>query len=154
MIRQVVLGPAVRATLAAHVAAKPDLETGGILVGRHLDEESVEVTAASPPGPRATHRRFSFSRDTKFLQSWLDEQFAQGEGEFDYVGEWHVHLALNAPPSSVDRRSLFRIARKKNYATSSPILIIVESSPPTRRFCAYGFAVKPKRVESALVTAS
>lgn len=91
------------------------------------------------------HRRFWFSRDTSFLQRWLDDEYERSGGTVDYVGEWHVHPQLETPPSYVDRGALWRIARKPNYVTTEPILLIVEDSPVDRRFRVYGFELNPKK---------
>lgn len=145
MFERVVIDPAVRAAVAGHARSLPGKETGGILLGLGVDATMVKLTRASPPGPRALHQRFAFSRDTRFLQRYLDDTYDQTGGHEDYVGEWHVHPALDAPPSRVDRRSLFRIARRSNYATDNPVLLIVEEAPPARRLRVYGFAVKPQK---------
>lgn len=92
----------------------------------------------------------AFSRNTRFLQRYLDSIHDRTEVHEDYIGEWHVHHALNAPPSRTDRRSLWRIARRKNYATDNPILIIVEQTPTQRCYRAYGFVAKPKQAHSEL----
>jgi integrative and conjugative element protein (TIGR02256 family) len=147
---RVVIPAAVRATLAGHAASIKGRETGGILLGYPLDDTTLMISRASPPGPRALHSRFSFLRDTRFLQRYLDGIHNRSEGREDYVGEWHVHPALDAPPSRTDRRSLWRIARRKNYATDNPILLIVEQTPAQRRFRVYGFAVKPERAHHEL----
>jgi integrative and conjugative element protein (TIGR02256 family) len=111
-----------------------------------LDANTLRVTEVSPPGPRAVKLPFYFSRDTRFLQRWLQRRYGLSGGRDDYVGEWHVHHALDAPPSCVDRRSLWRIARRSNYPTDTPILLIVEHIPEQRRTRAYGFAVKPAKM--------
>jgi integrative and conjugative element protein (TIGR02256 family) len=147
--RAVIPAPAL-AALAGHAASMNGRETGGILLGYALDATTLRITRASPPGPRALHRRFSFSRDTRFLQKYLDSIHDRTEGREDYVGEWHVHPALEAPPSRTDRRSLWRIARRKNYATDNPVLLIVEHTPAERRYRAYGFAIKPRRTHQEL----
>jgi integrative and conjugative element protein (TIGR02256 family) len=136
---------AVRAAVAGHTRSSPGKETGGILIGRAVNLTTLRVTRASPPGPRALHRRLSFSRDTQFLQRYRDDVHDRTDGDEDYIGEWHVHPALDTPPSLVDRRSMWRIARRGNYATTNPVLMIVEDAPPERRIRAYGFAAKPKR---------
>lgn len=151
---RVYIKPAARAAICGHARSKPASETGGILLGRHLDDSTLLVTRASPPGPRARHGRFFFSRDTAFLQRYLDAVHDRTEGHEDYVGEWHVHLALDAPPSCVDRRSLYRIARGANYGTTNPVLVIAEHSPPTIRLRSYGFLGRPKRQMSELTSLS
>lgn len=66
-------------------------------------------------------------------------------GEEDYVGEWHVHPALDAPPSRTDRGSLRRIARSSRYAVTEPVLTIVEHSPPELRLRCYRFVSRRRR---------
>lgn len=149
VIDRVVLGPAVRASIAGHIAAVPDRETGGILLGRSNRRGVVTVTKVSPPGPRAVHKRYFFLRDTRFLQRWLDNEYERSDAAEDYVGEWHVHPKLDAPPSCVDRRAHWRIARRSNYKTDEPVLLIVENAPAARRFRVYGFEVRPKRWQEA-----
>lgn len=150
MYEQVSIPAAVRAALAGHASSITGHETGGILLGHQEDATTLRVSRASPPGPRALHSRFAFSRDTRFLQRYLDEIHDRSEGSEDYIGEWHVHHALDAPPSRTDRRSLWRIARRQNYATDNPILLIVEQTSTQRRYRAYGFVVKPKRAHNDL----
>src|SRR5688572_10984246 len=115
MYERVVIDAGARAALSAHVAVEPRRETGGILLGHALDQQTVRVAEVSPPGPRAIKLPFYFSRDTKFLQRWLELRYARSDGRDDYLGEWHVHHALGVLPSCIDRRSLWRIARKDNY---------------------------------------
>lgn len=145
MIEHVVIGPSVRSAIAAHVRAAHKIETGGILIARQAGEGVLEVTVATGPGPRAVRRRHFFLRDEVFLQLVLDREVARSDGAVEYVGEWHVHPALDAPPSFVDRRSLWRIACRPNYPTSRPVLLIVESANGERRLRAYEFAVDPKK---------
>lgn len=144
MYERVIINAGVRSALSAHVSAEPLRETGGILLGFEVDERTLRVTAVSPPGPRALKMPRFFRRDTKFLQRWLEHRYELSDGRDDYVGEWHVHHALDAPPSSVDRNALWRIARKSNYPTSTPLLIIVEDVPGKRRLRGYRFGEKPK----------
>lgn len=150
-LERVLIEPAARAAVCGHTRGNIGVETGGILFGRRLGESTLLVTRASPPGPRARHGRFFFSRDTRFLQRYLDSIYDRTDGEEDYVGEWHVHPSLNAPPSRTDRRSLWRIARRRNYATDNPVLLIVEHDPPSLELRFYGFVARPRREVSELV---
>lgn len=148
--KRVVIPPPVLAALAGHAASINARETGGILLGHSLDDTTLKITRASPPGPQAVHRPLSFLRDTRFLQKYLDNFYTGSGGREDYAGEWHVHPALEAPPSRTDRRSLWRIARRKSYGTTNPILLIVEQTQAERRYRAYGFGVKPRRTHEEL----
>jgi integrative and conjugative element protein (TIGR02256 family) len=141
---RVVIDAGARSALWAHVSVEPERETGGILLGYAADEHTLRVTAVSPPGPRALKMPFFFRRDTKFLQRWLERRCELSGGQNDYVGEWHVHHALDAPPSTVDRCALWRIARRPNYPTTSPLLIIVEDVSGDRRIRGYEFTARRK----------
>lgn len=145
MAERVLIGASVRSAIAAHVRAAPKTETGGILVGRDAGAGTLDITLASGPGPRAVRRKHYFLRDTAFLQGVLDREVARADGAVEYVGEWHVHPALDAPPSVVDRCSLWRIARRPNYPTNRPVLLIVESAKGERRLRTYEFVVKPEK---------
>src|SRR5947208_422256 len=115
--RRVVIAPGIRAAMVAQLTTSPDLETGGILMGLTHADGTVQVTAASPPGPHAVRRPRFFRRDTAFLQRWLTRRWRQSGHREEYVGEWHVHHAIGVPPSPVDRRELHKIARRANYPT-------------------------------------
>ena len=154
MLDSVTLDPGARTALMALVDAEPERETGGILVGHYPEPQQLRITQVSPPGPKAHKRRFGFSRDTRFLQKWLDRRVALSDGAEDYVGEWHVHHALDAPPSSTDRRSLWRIARRGNYPTDQPMLLIVEDADGHRRLRFYCFEARPHRQVTTITQAS
>lgn len=139
MYEQVIIDAGARSALSAHVSTEPLRETGGILLGHEVDDHTLRVTAVSPPGPRALKRPRFFRRDTKFLQRWLERRCERSGGRDDYVGEWHVHHALDAPPSCVDCKALRRIASKPNYPTNTPLLVIVEDVPSERRLRGYEF---------------
>jgi len=144
MYERVIIDAGARSALSAHVNAEPLRETGGILLGFEVDERTLRVTAVSPPGPRALKMPRAFRRDTKFLQRWLERRHELSDGRDDYVGEWHVHHALDAPPSCVDCHALWCIARKPNYPTGTPLLIIAEDVPGERRVRGYRFGGRPK----------
>jgi hypothetical protein len=87
VLEQAVIDATVRATLAGHARSRPGEETGGILIGHRVGATTVWITRASPPGPRALHRRCRFSRDTAHLQRYLDDIVDRTNGREDYIGE-------------------------------------------------------------------
>ena len=145
MAERVLLTPSVRSAITAHVRAAPKTETGGILIGRDGADDTLEITLATGPGPKAVRRKHFFLREKAFIQRALDREVARCKGAVEYVGEWHVHPAHDSPPSFVDRRSLWRIARRRNYPTDRPVLLIVEKTGDKQRFRTYEFVVKPKK---------
>ena len=104
--------------------------------------ESYAINAGSA---LALSADYLIAGDTAFLQDYLDAAHARSEGEEDYVGEWHVHPAIGAPPSRTDRRSLRRIAGSSRYAVTEPVLMIVEHLPPELRLRCYRFAGRCRR---------
>jgi integrative and conjugative element protein (TIGR02256 family) len=99
----------------------PD-ETGGILVGRIVDDQP-EVIIALGPGPRAVHHRSYFRRDGDYSQRELEAIYARFAGKYDCIGEWHSHAVL-AGPSPRDRKSMRWIAQDVRYNLNHPLLII------------------------------
>ena len=144
MRKRVVVASGAAAALTAHAAAAGAVETGGIVIGSG-DGEALSVAYISPPGPRAHKRRLSFRRDTVFLQELLDRRVRQSNGEVDYVGEWHVHRALDTELSRVDKRELWRIAASSNYETDQPLLLLLETGQDQRRLRAFTFEAEPDR---------
>jgi integrative and conjugative element protein (TIGR02256 family) len=146
---QVEIAPAARTALLAHARSARRRETGGILAGYEVNPNTVRITRASPPGPRAIRLPHFFLRDKRFLQRWIDRVIGDSDQE-GYVGEWHVHRALHTTPSFVDRRSMWRIARRSNYPVDTSILIIVERSDAQARLTAYWFQTTPTRATGEL----
>jgi integrative and conjugative element protein (TIGR02256 family) len=99
----------------------PD-ETGGILVGRIVGDQS-EVMFVVGPGPEAIHRRSYFRRDGNFSQQELDAIFPRFAGEYDYIGEWHSHPVAGRP-SPRDRESMRWIAQNEHFDLDHPLLIL------------------------------
>lgn len=64
-------------------------ETGGVLIGRRLDDERLFCFAATRPGPNAEHRRAEFSPDVDHAQSILDDY--RTEYDVVWIGTWHKH---------------------------------------------------------------
>jgi integrative and conjugative element protein (TIGR02256 family) len=144
MYERVVVASGAAAAITAHSAGAGGAETGGILIGL-VEQQTLAVAYVSPPGPRATKHRLFFRRDTAFLQRLLDRRVRQSPRAIDYVGEWHVHRALDTEPSWVDKRELWRIAASANYAPDRPVLLLLEADEGENRFRAFGFECKPAR---------
>ena len=106
MAERVLLTPSVRSAITAHVRAAPKTETGGILIGRDGADDTLEITLATGPGPKAVRRKHFFLRDKAFLQRVLDREVARCKGAVEYVGEWRgppLALAHRAPSKLSDR---------------------------------------------------
>lgn len=77
----------IRSETTADRAAES--ETGGVLIGKRLDDERLFCLAATRPGPNAEHRRAEFSPDVDHAQSVLDDY--RTEYDVVWIGTWHKH---------------------------------------------------------------
>lgn len=92
---------------------RPDLETGGILIGHTDSSGTITVTHASGPGPKAIHTPSYFLRDTKYCADVLRRCY--DESGADYVGEWHSHVGRLNRPSPGDLLTLSGIMNDPDY---------------------------------------
>lgn len=110
-------GPEVRTvTIAASAfeairtevrTTRPDLETGGILLGHPAtDGAALHVTVAGDPGPHALHEPRRFLRDPVHAQALA--QWSWDDHRAVWVGEWHSHPAAGLLPSEIDLQSYLR----------------------------------------------
>ncbi|TKX74754.1 hypothetical protein EXE46_07770 [Halorubrum sp. GN11_10-6_MGM] len=82
-------------------------ETGGVLIGRRLDDERLFCVAATRPGPNAEHRRAEFSPDVDHAQSILDDY--RTEYDVVWIGTWHKH------PGEMNRLSDGDVAQMREF---------------------------------------
>lgn len=113
--------------MVADRAAAGRKETGGILVGRYLEDRSSAVIE-DIRGTRKSRGWFArFRRGVGSLQNYLDNQW-DGHRRY-YIGEWHSHPAGPPSPSTQDDRQMHTIAADEEYRCPEPILVIVADGP-------------------------
>lgn len=100
-------------------------ETGGMLLGYEANDGSAVVTKIIGPGPEARHGRFRFTPDGKYQQSSLEEHYWATDGRETYLGDWHTHPLGDSTPSTLDRRTLARIANERLSGTKHPLMAIL-----------------------------
>lgn len=108
-------------------------ETGGVLIGYEAENSDIVVTAISGPGPRAQHRRFRFSPDPDYQQTFIEDRFRRTNGGETYLGDWHTHPGGGCQLSFLDRRTLARIAQTPSSGTARPIMAILAGDPQSWR---------------------
>lgn len=97
------------------------VETGGVLMGC-ITDKGITVEAISGPGPKAIHEDIYFRADPDYIDMFIDMSYANSQGEWEYLGEWHTHPQIIPEPSVKDLISLEEIAESSdNFA----ILLIV-----------------------------
>ncbi|MDO8932347.1 MAG: Mov34/MPN/PAD-1 family protein [Rhodocyclaceae bacterium] len=100
-------------------------ETGGMLLGYLANTGSAVVTKIVGPGPNAIHGRFRFTPDGTYQQNKLEERFWATDGRETYLGDWHTHPKSDSTPSSLDKRTLARIALEPLSGTKHPLMAIL-----------------------------
>ena len=113
--------------------AKPNVETGGILIGYRDVAGSVHVLEVTDAGPNAVERATQFERDCDYCQTRVDDAARRLGARGQYVGEWHSHLEAKPRPSPRDIESLVGIAGAPNYLTDEPVMLIAGLDPTAGR---------------------
>ncbi|NQT56991.1 MAG: Mov34/MPN/PAD-1 family protein [Desulfobacteraceae bacterium] len=99
-------------------------ESGGILVGRVLDEY-ILIEKATTPGRDDKQGSFFFHRHKSRAQSLVNSAFAESQGKQIYIGEWHTHREETPHPSFIDKWEIKRAFKKSRLNLKFIILIIV-----------------------------
>lgn len=119
--RIVRIGRATLADATATASAALPKETGGILLGwRELDAVVVTrlVEVVDPDAGSATYTRNRAAAETALQRALATVPSRDLVG---YVGEWHVHPAVQGP-SWQDRRELRAVARASPHAVALIVL--------------------------------
>ncbi len=111
------------------VRSDSSLETGGILLGRTLEDgHTLLVTHATPPGPEAERSPTMFEIEAEFQQAILSCLHAKYQ--VGYVGTWHKHAGNLTRPSCGDHATAVSILRDPEYGLNRllmPIGVLTES---------------------------
>lgn len=101
-------------------------ETGGILMGEHVGEDTfrvAEITVQRQPGTIAT-----FVRALADVAQALTRFFRRTNYEytrFNYLGEWHSHPSFALEPSASDCLSMLEIVEDPDVGANFAVLMIV-----------------------------
>jgi integrative and conjugative element protein (TIGR02256 family) len=117
----------------------PESETGGILMGRRLNDGEILVIAATGPGPQADHQRHTFAPDTRYVNRKLREVSERYPG-VDFVGVWHKHPPTLDHPSGGDLEQARAILRDPDYGIDELVAPIVVLRDGEARIKVYYYA--------------
>ena len=94
----------VLATIDPFAQHSPDApEAGGVLLGRHLkDNSDIVVDDVSSPMEGDIRRRHFFLRRKRNHQKAIDRAWRESAGTCTYLGEWHTHPEPDPRPSAFD----------------------------------------------------
>lgn len=104
-------------------------ENGGILLG-YMEKKSIFIEKASIPTFYDKSTRFSFIRDKKSAQMFIDYEFLNSEGKLTYIGEWHTHPENKPTPSRKDLNMIKKqfYKNKFNYGFLFMLIVGIESN--------------------------
>ncbi|MBT1606487.1 SAVED domain-containing protein [Curtobacterium flaccumfaciens] len=116
----IILSASARTEMLRAARDRPEIETGGILVGHYQGTDIIVRRAVEVRDPHATGSAYELHAAD--AQRALDEDTRRPAAkETDgYVGEWHSHPA-RLPPSKTDKRALSKIALR---SARRPVLIV------------------------------
>lgn len=101
-------------------------ESGGIMVGRILDENfNSMIDDVSTPMPCDVRTRNRFYRKPNGHQEFFDMKWKESAGRCFYLGEWHTHPEAIPSPSSVDLNNWKRLLKSPPQDQSTLFFIIV-----------------------------
>ncbi|MBO0356202.1 MULTISPECIES: Mov34/MPN/PAD-1 family protein [Flagellimonas] len=99
-------------------------EKGGILLGKRLENNKILVTKATTPTLFDKSYRYSFHRDKKSAQLFINYEFLNSLGKTIYIGEWHTHPEDYPTPSSTDIK-MIKNQFKKNLINEDFLLMVI-----------------------------
>lgn len=100
----------------------PDVETGGILIGKHTSRDiTVPFVVGSGPAAKRTHSRFE--PDINWQQKLLDQYFEKHG--LNYVGSFHRHFGNFCCPSSIDYEAALHILADSDWAIDRAVFPII-----------------------------
>ena len=80
----------------------PNLETGGIILGKILQDEHILVTELSKPSKLDKRGYYSFESNKENVQKIINDRWKDSDGKVIYLGEWHTHNEDIPNPSPRD----------------------------------------------------
>lgn len=99
-------------------------ETGGVLMG-YATADRITVTAIVGPGPRAVHRRHSFTPDAEWQAQRVAELYERSGRLDTYLGDWHTHPNGTTRASLTDWLAASTIARSRDARCPNPVMVVV-----------------------------
>lgn len=98
-------------------------ERGGILLGS-IYEKKIVINRVSIPTIFDSSSKFSFVRDKKSAQLFIDYEFTNSGGKIIYLGEWHTHPEESPTPSSTDI-IMIKKQLKENFTNEQFLLLLI-----------------------------
>ena len=106
------------------VAKRRTNETGGPMVGYASVDHALVIVDVAGPGPRGFCTPDSVTIDGAYATAFTAKASRESSGQFQYLGDWHVHNGDHAEPSPRDFVALRKLPASNawGYPTVSLIL--------------------------------
>ena len=115
------LSARVDGTIRAEIAARPGVETGGILLGRFAPAANVfQVVDVLPAPPDSTFNADKFVLGTEGLRTAIGHAVRASHGSIYALGTWHNHLG-DFGPSMLDVTTALGLALQQFF----PVLMLI-----------------------------
>lgn len=95
-------------SISKEVEISKNTETGGILLGKLLQNGDVLITHAIGPGPNSIRKQYEFRKDFDYSVRMLEILYSRYS--VDFLGDWHKHPTGCVNYSNRDHKSMIRIA--------------------------------------------
>lgn len=121
---EVRISPRVDAAIRAAIAARPGVETGGVIVGRYSQiGESFHVVDLLPAPPDSLFSAEQFVLGIEGLRHSVRRLLERNGGSLYVLGTWHNHLVPSGP-STLDVATAARLALRQFF----PVLMLIAHS--------------------------
>ncbi len=127
----------VEAKIERALRQSGDFETGGILIGNKIEDNSFEIVDVSVSNEDNKYSIASFIRGIKKSDMLLRKHYKRKSGY--YIGEWHSHPKFSLSPSRQDIATMFGILADDNYGVSFSILMITKMNNDKLDYQGYFF---------------
>lgn len=115
------ISPRVDAEIRATIAARPGVETGGVIVGRYSQiGETFQVVDLLPAPPDSVFSAERFVLGVEGLRQSVRRLLEDGGGSLYVLGTWHNHLVPSGP-SALDAATATRLALRQFF----PVLMLI-----------------------------
>lgn len=116
----------------------PNMETGGILIGKKIDDEYIIAPFTLGSGMSPIRTRTRYSPDVKWQQVYLEKLF--NRYGVNYVGSYHRHPGNYCVPSSYDYKAACQIITDPEWNVTDAIFPIINLTGKKISFHPYYFS--------------
>lgn len=103
----------------------PNLESGGIVLGRISPNQHIIVDELTSPTSKDKRGFYFFERDRGNAQKIINKRWKESNGEQIYLGEWHTHNENIPKPSKRDYEMIKNQLKSSIMEIDFLILIII-----------------------------